>query len=455
MNNLRFLALTSAFVTYLGLIAVAQTNPRPFLNQPLIPASKSPGSGAFTLMVTGTGFQPTSVVQWNRASRSTTFVSQGKLQAAIEASDVATATTASISVVSPGPGGGRSNDVYFPVRESSLTFHGARDVNFEPSSKAIAVGDFNNDGKLDVAEKNGLQILTYLGNGDGTFAPPVSSSSTSSANRLFAVDFDGDGNLDLFVADQKHDGIIFHGNGDGTFTQGRTNTGLGIGIAFVAADFNGDGMLDLILGEPDQLAGPEVQVFINNGDGTFHVSWENSPCCVSFTGLSAVGDFNGDGKLDFVNSGIVFLGQGDGTFTTDNVFYIDTNYSDATADVSGDGVLDLISDRGAVALGKGDGTFTQVSDPFFAGINVSVGDINGDGALDMTLRKIPLTGSGDQSIEIMFGNGDGTFQDPTSGPIAPSNGELQFDQMRLGDFNNDGKLDVIVGAKRTFLLLQK
>src|SRR5436305_1863265 len=73
----------------------------------------------------------------------------------------------------------------------------------------------------------------------------------------------------------------------------------------------------------------------------------------------------------------------------------------------------------------------------------------------IVLRTIPVTGSGGQSIAIMFGNGDGTFQSATSGPIAPSNGEVQFDQMRLGDFNNDGKLDVIVGAKRTFLLLQK
>jgi len=211
----------------------------------------------------------------------------------------------------------------------------------------------------------------------------------------------------------------------------------------------------VIVGEPDQLAGQAVEVLMNNGDGTFHGSWGYSPCCVSFTGLSAVGDFNGDGKLDFANYGIVFLGNGDGTFTTDNVIYVDTNYALAAADLNGDGVLDLVSDRGAVALGNGDGTFTQISDPFFGGINVSLGDMNGDGILDMVLRAIPLQGSGDQSLEIMFGNGDGTFQSPTSGAIAPSNGDGQFDQMRLGDFNNDGKLDVIVGAKRTFLMLQK
>ena len=454
MRMLRSLALTSAFA-YLGIAAFAQVNPRPLVNQPLIPASKAPGSGAFTLTVTGTGFQPASVVQWNRSPRNTTFISQGKLQASISGSDLASATTATIAVVNPAPGGGRSNDVYFPVRQSSVVFRGSRDRNFEPSSKAIAVGDFNNDGTLDVAEKNGLQILTYLGYGDGTFTSAITSSTTSGITRLLAADFDGDGNLDLLAADEKHELVVFHGNGDGTFSQGPATIALGIGIAFAAADFNGDGMLDVVVGEPDQLAGPEVDVLINNGNGSFHGSWGNSPCCVSFTGSSAIGDFNGDGKLDFVNSGLVFLGNGDGTFTTDNVFYVDMNYSVVAADVNGDGVLDLVSDRAAVALGNGDGTFNQISDPFFTGINVALADMNGDGILDMVLRKIPVTGSGDQSIDIMFGNGDGTFQNATSGPIAPSNGELQFDQMRLGDFNNDGKLDVIVGAKRTFLLLQK
>ena len=450
MKSLRIATILAVFTCS---VAAAQNNPRPLVNQPLIPASVAPGGGGFTLTVTGTGFASTAVVQWNRSARATTFVSASKLQATITASDVARAGTASVSVVNPAPGGGPSNIVYLPIRQSSTVLRGARDRNFVPISREIAIGDFNNDGNLDVAVANaGPRIDIYLGNGDGTFRAPVSTVITEAIQYLVAADFDGDGNLDLLAygATQSRVAVLF-GKGDGTLTQGPT-TAVASGLAFAVADFNGDGILDFVEGEPDSFGGPSLEVYLGNENGTFRPSASFEPCCFNFTTLSAIGDFNGDGKLDFVNSDQVFLGRGDGTFTTDSVPYTDMNFAVATADVNGDGNLDLISDRGAVSLGYGNGTFLQTNDLFFTGSDVVLADLNGDGRLDMVMLAI----LGDsQQIEVLLGNGDGSFQKPILAPAGISAGGTQFDRLRLGDFNNDGKLDVIVGAKGTVLVLQK
>jgi hypothetical protein len=451
---MKSLCFASLFFAVMCPVVLAQSNPVPLVNQPLIPASVKPGRGRFTLTVTGTGFAPTAVVQWNGTPRSTMFASSSKLRAKISAVDVAKANTASVSVVNPAPGGGSSNAVYFPIRQGAKVFRGTRDRSFTPESKTVAVGDFNNDGKLDVAVAKGdRRIDIFLGNGDGTFGTPIGTPTPSGIVALLAADFNGDGNLDLFAYSAAQSKVtIFWGNGDGSLTEG-PSSGAPDANSFALADFNGDGKLDYVAGEPDQLSGPALQVFLGNGDGTFQNWWSASVCCVSFTGLAAVGDFNGDGKLDFANSGLVFLGRGDGTFTTDNVFYVDVNDSIATADVSGDGKLDLVSDRGAVALGNGDGTFTQISDLFLTGANVLLGDINGDGLLDVVLRT--LTVDGKQDIDTLLGKGDGTFQNPIEHPAGTSDGERQFDHLRLGDFNGDGRLDVMVPAKATFLFLQK
>jgi len=97
--------------------AAAQSNPVPFINQALVPASIQPGSPTFTLTVNGTGFAPTAVVNWNGSSRLTAAISRSKLKATINSSDVAKASTASITVTNPAPGSGNSNVVFFPIRK--------------------------------------------------------------------------------------------------------------------------------------------------------------------------------------------------------------------------------------------------------------------------------------------------------------------------------------------------
>jgi hypothetical protein len=108
VRSARFVCL---FVILGSMILAAQSNPVPLINQPLMPASTTPGGQGFVLTVNGTGFVSGSVVNWNGDPRTTTFVNNSQLTAAIMTSDIATAGTASVTVSSPSPGGGISTQL--------------------------------------------------------------------------------------------------------------------------------------------------------------------------------------------------------------------------------------------------------------------------------------------------------------------------------------------------------
>jgi hypothetical protein len=93
------LTLVCVCLLWISSGVAAQSNPVPFINQPLVPESAAPGSGAFTLTVYGSGFASTAVVSWNEQFRPTTVFSSTHLQASISASDVATLGTARVKVV--------------------------------------------------------------------------------------------------------------------------------------------------------------------------------------------------------------------------------------------------------------------------------------------------------------------------------------------------------------------
>src|SRR4029077_19857391 len=97
------------------------SNSVPFVYQPLSPAAVAPGGAGFTLTVNGTGFVSGSTVKWNGSTRTTTFVTESKLTASVPQSDLANAGTASVTVVNPAPGGGKSNPVLFEVTNPNGT----------------------------------------------------------------------------------------------------------------------------------------------------------------------------------------------------------------------------------------------------------------------------------------------------------------------------------------------
>jgi hypothetical protein len=235
-------------VIFLSAMAVAQTNPVPLVYQPLIPATIEPGHKGFSLIVNGTGFATDAVLNWNGSTRLTEVVSNHQLRATVGAEDVAKVGTASITVTNPPPGGGTSNVVFLPIRKPSSFVILSPIGDFPPASVNV-VGDFNNDGKLDIAvgltnSDGSGEIDIYLGNGDGTFRSPVKTKTVVADAVMLAADFNGDGKLDLAVLDGLGNTTIFLGKGNGKMVQQQVfDSPNG---ALKAADFNRDGRLDLV-----------------------------------------------------------------------------------------------------------------------------------------------------------------------------------------------------------------
>ena len=403
----------------------------PLVNQPLVPASTKPGSKAFTLTINGTGFTATSVVNWNGSPRPTSVLSTSTVQATISATDVAKAGTTSITVTNGV--GLVSNFVFFPVRKPLASVAMAGKQVF-PNCAATAAGDFNGDGKLDVVWVDSLTGTLNVSKGDGRggFAAPISNPVTfwgPVSFQLFVGDFNNDGKLDVAGTTPNGKAYFFLGNGDGTFTQQFLGGG-GRQPFIAAADFNGDGSLDLYQ-EQDVLGS---QWFIAAGNtypiGGFAV----------FPGLPAIGDFNRDGHLDLAvpistGGGQIYLGSASGTFTPSTAV-VPGPLVINTADFNGDGKLDLIGGS-CVALGNGDGTFASPSCGVGDNAATGVGDFNGDGILDVAQAGTQLV--------LGLGKGDGTFPKSFSFPAGSGVGAFgPFGA--VGDFNNDGKLDIITGA---------
>src|SRR6266568_4591979 len=323
----------------------------------------------------------------------------------------------------------------------------------------IAVGDFNGDGKLDLAVVNfgDWNIYVLLGNGDGTFQAARSVYFASGGGfpwYVVTADFNGDGKLDLAVSNYGDNSFsVLLGNGDGTFQPPRTLP-IATHPALVAVgDFNGDGKPDLAI---SSVGDNTVSVLLGNGDGTFLAPQ------VTPVGLNpwyfAVGDFNGDGKLDLAvadygcpldctsspsNTVTVLLGNGNGTFLPGPSLTVGNGPAGvAVGDFNGDGKPDLavanLNDNTlSILLGNGDGTFQAPQT--FAGVGtkpyfVAVGDFNRDGKPDLV-----ITNHLGNTVTVLLGNGDGTFQ-PAQTFLVDSDPVYAT----VADFNGDGVQDLAV-----------
>jgi len=340
------------------------------------------------------------------------------------------------------------------------TFKAPVSTNSGASLYALTAGDVNGDGKADVLGldyTSGFNVVVYLSQGDGTFATGVSYALGSTSAFLITLgDFNEDGEIDVAVAAPSNAGqeVVLLGNGDGTFQAGKISTG-GVSSALdaVAGDFNSDGKLDLAISGSYP---PVVSLLLGNGDGTFQAATTVAETASAQGGVDlAVADLNGDGKLDLVLAAgpyadgliSVFLGNGDGTFSAGQSYFpvLETDETVAIADFNSDGKPDIADSR-TILLGNGDGTFQGwLAVPIPSGATTS-GDFDKNGTMDVA--GVTTNSSQNPSVYILTNDGTGVLTLAHSYALPGPYGGIA-----AADLNNDGNLDLVTANLSAYAVL--
>ena len=380
----------------------------------------------------------------------------------------ANCTDDSITIFLNNGDGSFQPGVYYPVAPETYT--GASPV-------ALSIADVNGDGFNDIVSSNFLSgdVTVFLGNGNGTVRIPTIGYATGGSphSPALVADFNNDGKADLVVLDREFNFVYLQGYGDGTFRSAMNYYALrgngyrpnGVGIA--TGDFNGDGIPDVVIGNSNDSAATGITVFLSNPDGSLRpgVSYGSSSKNYELEHV-AVGDFNGDGKLDiaaadFYNGVIqIFTGNGDGTFQVGSTYATDSAAGAnalglVAGDFNGDGQLDLavINNHGTasanvgILLNDGKGGFKPVVNYPLSNLaaEITAADLNGDNKLDLVVPLYGTSATPGSAVAILLGNGDGTFKPESDLKLV--NGSNTFYNpyaVTVGDVNGDGKPDLAI-----------
>ena len=329
---------------------------------------------------------------------------------------------------------------------------------------AVVAADLNGDGNVDIAfvDGNDNEVSSFLGDGHGNFVAAANSPRSSDAAMTIALavgDFDHNSNYDV-VATSIPGGLtglwnsitgsvggnasVFLGAGNGSLGSHQdSGTDADFPSSVAVGDFNGDGKLDIAV---TNLNSNSVSVMLGNGDGSFgdatHFSVGDRPTAV------AVGDFNLDGRPDLavVNAAsdtvTILLGKGDGSFNTAGTLSVHSRpISVAVGDFNNDGKKDLaiaclLSSNVSIFLGNGDGSFTA-GNSFPVGRHptaIVAADLDNDFNTDLAVANR----FGD-TVSVLLGKGDGSFKTYRNISV-----ESQPVSLAVADFNNDGRLDLAV-----------
>jgi hypothetical protein len=347
----------------------------------------------------------------------------------------------------------------------------------QPTS--IAAADLDADGYADVALGVLPGIVILRGNGNGTFQAPIPYAVAGNrVAQLIALDLDGDGRLDLAALQPSSAASVMLEilqTPNRTFTVG---PGYIAPSGFLAAgDLNADGLPDFALpglnmpvmsvlvstGVGSYLAARSVapglapqfvggvgdtinSAVLLNEDGTFRVASTLPDGAQFAVAAELTGDTNIDLFVSSFGAATLLIGHGDGTFTAAASFPLfGAGNGVVAADFNGDGIPDLAALSGGsnvselnVLLGQGGGAFLPLPAASFnfPTSSIASGDLDGDGLPDLVIARVGFSGS--QTIEVLIGNGDGTFHSVGTHFAGPEPFSLA-----IGDFNGDGNLDVI------------
>jgi hypothetical protein len=395
------------------------------------------GDGTFELLVTiNVGANPVAIVAGD-------FIGNG-------ITDLATANA-------------NSDDVSVLLGNGNGTFQPAISTPTGNTPVSLVAGNFTANGHLDLATGNldpssGVSNISVLvGKGDGTFEQAHSTATGSGYAAIATGDFTSNGNLGVAVLDTISNSVsILPGNGDGTFQQPLTFAlPAGSGASgMVAADFNGDGRLDLAIAEPALGA---VQIFLGNGDGTFE---DLAPISVPGASSLVAADFTDNGRIDLavasasMSTVTILMNDGDGTFANTETMALATPFSDPVGIVAGNfgnGQVDLaVADEAAadvtVVMNDGRGNFTvqapiSLGTGFFFGLSLVAGNFTSSGFTDLAVAMNDFfTGN---SIQVLLCEGPGVFVPGQTITLAgASTGGTTPVAIVTGDFTNNGITDL-------------